>query len=276
MSINNCTKNSDNFQAWVYLFDFPIRQFSFGLRILQIKGYNTRSMKIDILTLFPKMFTGPFDESIVKRAQDKGKVEINIHDLRSFGEGERKTVDDRPYGGGVGMLLKVDIIDKSLSSLFAGHKSPNTKIVLLDATGNKFTQGKAQQLAKLKHLILIAGHYEGVDHRVHEHLADEVISIGDYVLTGGELPAMVVTDTVVRLLPGVLEKPEATTSESFSPVTNHQLPITTLEFPQFTRPEEYKGWKVPDVLLSGNHKEIAKWREKEALKKTKKVRPDLF
>jgi len=233
-------------------------------------------MKIDILTLFPKMFAGPFDESIVKRAQEKGKVEINIHDLRNWGEGERKTVDDRPYGGGVGMLLKVDIVDKAISSLITDHKSSNTKIVLLDAAGNKFTQSKAQQFSKLKHLILIAGHYEGVDHRVHEHLVDEVISIGDYVLTGGELPAMVVCDSVVRLIPGVLEKPAATSLESFSQYTISQSQHTLLEFPQFTRPEDYKGWKVPDVLLSGNHKEIEKWRKSEATKKTAKVRPDLF
>src|SRR3972149_12188435 len=174
-------------------------------------------MRIDILTLFPKMFAGPFDESIIKRAQEKGLVEIKIHDLRAYGEGERKTVDDRPYGGGVGMILRVDIIDKAISDLRKSSK--NTKVVLLDATGNKFTQKIAGGLSSVKHLILIAGHYEGFDHRIHEHLVDEVISIGDYVLTGGEIPAMVVTDSVVRLIPGVLEKPEATSSESFSPVT---------------------------------------------------------
>ncbi|OGM15502.1 tRNA (guanosine(37)-N1)-methyltransferase TrmD [Candidatus Woesebacteria bacterium RBG_19FT_COMBO_42_9] len=233
-------------------------------------------MQIDILTLFPKMFSGPFDESIIRRAQDKGLVDIKIHDLREYGEGERRSVDDRPYGGGVGMILRVDIIDKALSALVTNHKSPNTKVVLLDATGKKFTQKVAKDLSRIKHLILIAGHYEGVDTRVHEHLVDEIISIGDYVLTGGEIPAMVVTDAVVRLLHGVLEKPEATTSESFSPITNHQSPVTTLEFPQYTRPEVYRGWKVPKVLLSGNHKEIEKWRKSESLKKTKKVRPDLI
>jgi len=223
------------------------------------------------------MFAGPFDESIVKRAQDKGLAEINIHDIRSFGEGERRTVDDRPYGGGVGMILRVDIIDKALSSLIHNHKSPNTKVVLLDATGNKFTQSRSQQYSGLKHLILIAGHYEGVDYRVHEHLADEVISIGDYILTGGEIPAMVITDSVVRLIPGVLEKPEATEFESFSSAKTSDLsPRAYLEFPQFTRPDNYKGWKVPEMLLSGNHKEIAKWRKEEALKKTTKVRPDLL
>src|SRR4030067_2729966 len=161
-------------------------------------------MQIDILTLFPKMFSGPFDESIIRRAQDKGLVDIKIHDLRENGEGERRSVDDRPYGGGVGMILRVDIIDKALSALVTNHKSPNTKVVLLDATGKKFTQKVAKDLSRIKHLILIAGHYEGVDTRVHEHLVDEIISIGDYVLTGGEIPAMVVTDAVVRLIPGVL------------------------------------------------------------------------
>lgn len=224
-------------------------------------------MKIDILTLFPKMFSGPFDESIVKRAQEKGLVEVKIHDLRAYGEGERKTVDDRPYGGGVGMILRVDIIDKAVSALKQNNKG--TKVILLDATGKKFTQAVARDLSQEKHLILIAGHYEGFDHRVQEHLVEEVISIGDYVLTGGEIPAMVITDGIVRLIPGVLEKPAATELESFSS-------DSALEHPQYTRPDDYKGWKVPDVLLSGNHKEIEKWRKEESLKKTKKVRPDLL
>lgn len=223
-------------------------------------------MKIDILTLFPKMFAGPFEESIVKRAIDKGLVEINIHDLRAWGEGERRSVDDRPYGGGVGMILRVDIIEKAVSELKKGSKS--TKVILLDATGKKFTQSMARELSQAEHLVLIAGHYEGFDHRVHEHLVDEIISIGDYILTGGEIPAMAVTDAIVRLVPGVLEKPEAISLESFSE--------KLLEYPQYTRPEDYRGWKVPEVLLSGNHKEIEKWRKEMALKKTKKVRPDLL
>ena len=223
-------------------------------------------MKIDIITLFPKMFAGPFNESIVKRAIDKGLVEINILDLRNWGEGERRSVDDRPYGGGVGMILRVDIIEKAVSEL--KKSSQSTKVILLDATGKKFTQGLARELGQADHLILIAGHYEGFDHRVHEHLVDEIISIGDYVLTGGEIPAMVVADAIVRLIPGVLEKPEATSLESFSE--------KLLEYPQYTRPEDYRGWKVPEVLLSGNHKEIEKWRKEMALKKTRKHRPDLL
>lgn len=205
------------------------------------------------------MFTGPFEESIIKRAQDKSLVEINIHDLRKWGLTERRTVDGRPYSGGAGMILRVDVIDKTLRSLIIKHKQSlalraKPSIILLDATGEKFTQQKALQLSKVKHLILIAGHYEGVDHRVHEHLVDEVISIGDYVLTGGEIPAMVVVDSVVRLLPGVIGKKESLIEES------HNKP-GYLEYPQYTRPEKYKGWKVPEVLLSGNHKEIEKWRK---------------
>ena len=222
-------------------------------------------MKIDILTLFPKMFSGPFDESIVKRAQDKGLLDIQIHDLRDYGEGERRSVDDRPYGGGVGMILRIDIIDSALRKL----RNKESRVVLLDAGGEKFTQKKAVELSKVEHLILIAGHYEGVDARVHEHLVDEIISIGDYVLTGGEIPAMVIADAVTRLIPGVLPKPGAIELESFSEEN-------LLEFPQYTRPEKYRSWKVPEVLLSGNHKEIEKWRKQESLKRTKKVRSDLI
>lgn len=210
------------------------------------------------------MFSGPFDESIVKRAMEKELVEISVHDLRDWGEGERKSVDDHTYGGGVGMLIRVDIVEKALSEL----KTPKSRVILLDAGGNKFTQEKAKELSKESHIILVAGHYEGFDARVEERLVDEVISIGDFVVTGGEIPAMVITDSIIRLIPGVLEKEDATRLESFS---NSSL----LEYPQYTRPEEFKGWKVPDVLLSGNHKEIEKWRRQEALKKTKKVRPDL-
>ena len=218
-------------------------------------------MKIDILTLFPKMFEGPLTESIMWRAQDKKFAKITIHDLRKWAIDERGSVDDKPYGGGAGMLLRVDVIDSALKSLATDHRSPLTKVVLLDARGEKYTQKKAYKLSKLKHLILICGHYEGVDHRIHEHLVDEIISIGDYVLTGGEIPAMVLTDSIVRLISGVI-KPESLAEESFSPITSHQSLVTNTEYPQYTRPEEYKGWKVPKVLLSGNHKEIEKWKRK--------------
>ena len=214
-------------------------------------------MKIDILTLFPEMFKGPFEESIVKRAQDKSLVEINIHDLRKWGLDDRRTVDDRPYGGGVGMLMRVDVVDSALQSLKGKSKSEKVKTILLDAAGGTYNQEKARQLAKIEHLILIAGHYEGVDHRANEHLVDEVISIGDYVLTGRQIPAMVIVDSVVRLIPGAVGKEESIKDES------HSAP-GYLEYPQYTRPEEYKGWKVPKVLLSGNHKDIKKWRKESS------------
>lgn len=207
-------------------------------------------MKIDILTLFPDMFKGPFDASIIKRAESRDLIKIEVHDLRKWGESDRRNVDDRPYGGGVGMIIRVDILDAAISKL----KTKNSKVLLLDATGTKYTQQKAQELSKLEHIILIAGHYEGVDHRVHEHIVDEVISIGDYVLTGGEITAMVLVDSIIRLLPGVLGKDESSADES------HKEP-GYLEYPQYTRPEDYNGWKVPKVLLSGNHKEIEKWRK---------------
>jgi len=206
-------------------------------------------MKIDILTLFPDMFNGPLTESIMWRAQDKDFVKIEIHDLRRWAIDERGSVDDKPYGGGAGMIIRVDVIDKALEKL----RTKDSKVILLDARGEKFTQKKAQNLATSKHLILICGHYEGVDHRIAENLVDEVISIGDYVLTGGEIPAMVLTDAVVRLIPGVI-KEESLKEESHSTKN-------VLEYPQYTRPEVYRGWKVPKVLLSGNHAEIEEWRK---------------
>jgi len=211
------------------------------------------NMQIDILTLFPEMFTGPFDASIIKRAESRDLIKMEVHDLRKWGEGTRRNVDDRPYGGGVGMILRVDIIDTALKDL----RTKQSKVILLDATGTRYTQQKAHELSKLDHIILIAGHYEGVDHRVHEKLVDEVISIGDYVLTGGEIPAMVLVDSVIRLIPGVLGKDESSVDES------HKEP-GYLEYPQYTRPEDYKGWKVPEVLLSGNHKNINDWRKEKS------------
>jgi len=232
------------------------------------------AMKIDILTLFPEMYTGPFAESIVKSAQEKELVEINIHNLRDWGIDERKTVDDRPYGGGIGMVLRVDVIDSALKGIGA-EKTKGSRVVLLDAGGEKYTQKKAEEYSKLDKLTIICGHYEGVDARVHENLVDEIISIGDFVLTGGEIPSMVIVDSVVRLIPEVLER-EATQKESFSLSTDDDTPNTILEYPQYTRPEEYQGQKVPKVLLSGNHKEIEAWRKEKSLEKTKKVRPDLL
>lgn len=213
-------------------------------------------MQIDIITLFPKMFEGSMNESIMWRAQDKDFLKLNIVDMRQFGIDERRTVDDRPYGGGAGMIIRVDVIDRALKSLSTVHGNQPTSLsrltVLLDAGGQKFTQKKAYEYSKLDELVLICGHYEGIDHRVHENLVDEVVSIGDYVLTGGEIPAMVITDAVTRLIPGVI-KPESLAEESHTSMDS--------EYPQYTRPENYNGIKVPEILLTGNHKEIKKWRK---------------
>jgi len=219
-------------------------------------------MKIDILTVFPEMFKGPFSESILKRAQEKEIIKIKIHNLRDWATDKRRSVDDSPYGGGPGMIMRVDIIDRAIQSLTTHNSQLTTKIILLDAAGKVYTQQKAQKLSKVEHLILIAGHYEGIDHRVHEHVVDEVISIGKYVLTGGEIPVMVIVDSIVRLLPGVLGNPESLIEESFSqsPNTKYEILNTKIESPQYTRPSIYKGWKVPKVLVSGNHAEIIEWR----------------
>jgi tRNA (guanine37-N1)-methyltransferase len=224
-------------------------------------------MKIDIITIFPKMFQGPFEESIIKRAQDKSLVQINIHNLRKWTTDKRGTVDNRPYGGGVGMVMMAEPIVKAIEEL----KSSNTRVVLLSARGKLWDQEKTVAHSKEEHLILIAGHYEGVDERVTGFI-DEEISIGNYILTGGEIPAMVLVDSIVRLIPGVLEKEEATQIESFAEVDGR----TVLEFPQYTHPEDFRGLKVPKILLSGNHGEIEKWRKEQALEITKKNRPDLL
>lgn len=239
-------------------------------------------MIFDILTLFPGMFAGPFDQSIISRARKKQLVDVNLHDLRKFAIDKRGTVDDRPYGGGVGMILRIEPIYQSLQSILgtrvpAGPESSYSKklvrTILMDARGKRFTQAKAREYVRLEQLIIICGHYEGVDERVREYLVDEAVSIGDYVLTGGEIPAMVIVDAVTRLLPGVLEKPEAAKIESFSGLQNNIYSIyratpykersdgPDLEYPQYTRPEEFMGWKVPEILLSGDHKKIAAWRD---------------
>jgi len=224
-------------------------------------------MKIDIITIFPKMFTGPFRESIVARAQKKSLVEINIHNLRDWTKDKHKSVDDQPFGGGPGMIMRVDIVDRAVTDISKQFKK---KIILLTPQGKPFTQKKAQQLSKLEQIILICGHYEGVDERIRTQIVDEEISIGDYVLSGGELAAMVVTDTVVRLIPGVLGQKDSLKEESFSPATGG------LEYPQYTRPAEYKKLLVPKILLSGNHQQIKTWRQKQSLKRTKDKRPDLL
>ncbi|HEU6448632.1 MAG TPA: tRNA (guanosine(37)-N1)-methyltransferase TrmD [Verrucomicrobiae bacterium] len=221
-------------------------------------------MKIDVLTLFPAMFAGPLDESIIKRARKKGLLDLQIHDLRTWTHDRHRTVDDKPFGGGPGMLLKPEPLFEAVESL----RQKSTKVILLSPSGRKFCQPIAQELAKEKDLLFVTGHYEGFDERIRESLADDELSIGDYVLTNGALPAMVVIDAVARLLPGVLGDEESSHDESFS----HGL----LEYPQYTRPAEFRGMRVPDVLISGNHAEIEKWRREQAKARTKEKRPDLL
>lgn len=229
------------------------------------------SVCIDILTLFPDMFAGPFNESIIGRAVERGLVHISIHNLRDYTHDRHHTVDDCPYGGGVGMILKPEPLFEAVESIKSaviqrGEATP--RVVLLTPQGGLFCQHIAAEMANLKALLLICGHYEGIDERVREHLIDDEISIGDYVLTGGELAAMVVVDAIVRLLPGVLGADSALNEDSH---TNGLL-----EYPQYTRPREYRGWEVPPILLSGNHAEIARWRGEQSLSRTRQRRPDLL
>jgi tRNA (guanine37-N1)-methyltransferase len=221
-------------------------------------------MKIDVVTLFPAMFAGPLDESIIKRAREAGRLDLAIHNLRDYAHDRHKTVDDRPFGGGPGMLLKPEPIFEAVESLVQDA----TRVILLSPAGRPFNQAIAQELAGREHLLLVSGHYEGFDERVRGQLADDELSIGDYVLTNGALPVMVIIDAVTRLLPGVLGDDESARDDSFS----HGL----LEYPQFTRPAEFRGMKVPDVLLSGNHAEIARWRAEQARQRTRERRPDLL
>ena len=221
-------------------------------------------MRIDVVTLFPAMFAGPLDESIVKRAREAGVLDLRIHNLRDYAHDRHKTVDDRPFGGGPGMLLKPEPIFEAVEKL----ARDSTRVILLSPAGQAFSQAIARELAQLNDLLLVSGHYEGFDERVRQELADDELSIGDYVLTNGTLPAMVVIDAVTRLLPGVLGDDQSADEESFS--------RGLLEYPQYTRPAEFRGMKVPEVLLSGNHAEIAMWRVEQARERTKARRPDLL
>lgn len=234
-------------------------------------------MQIDIITLFPEMFEGVFDASILKRAQKEKLVKIKTHNLRKWAIDERGTVDDKPYGGGVGMILRPEPVFAAVAELKERYKKQLKKqkspshTILLSPQGRVFNFRIADKLSALPHLILICGHYEAEDNRIFEKLADEKLSIGDYILTGGEIPAMVLTDSVIRLIKGVLGKEESKEAESFQ-FTSKGL----LKYPQYTRPEEFNGMKVPEVLLSGNHGEIKKWRKEKALERTKENRPDLL
>ena len=231
-------------------------------------------MKISILTLFPEMFASPMNHSILKIAQQKEKIIVDYVNIRDFGIGKHRLVDDTPYGGGVGMVMRVDVVDAALRH--ARCKTPcNERVILLDPQGKKFDQKTSGTLSKLNHLILICGRYEGIDERIHT-LIDEEISIGDYVLTGGEIPALVLVDSITRLLPGVLGKDASSKSESFQETTIKNQTVTLLEYPHYTKPLIYNNQNVPEILLSGNHKKILEWREKQVIVRTKNHRPDLL
>lgn len=223
-------------------------------------------MRIDVLTIFPGMFTGPLSESIVGRARERGLVEIYIHDVRDFARDKHRTTDDYPFGGGAGMVMKPEPLFAAVESVLGQATGPY-RVMLMTPQGCLFTQDVAHKLATESHLILICGHYEGVDERVREALVTDEISIGDYVLTGGELPAMVVIDAVTRVIPGVLDE-ESVAAESFS--------SGLLDYPQYTRPREFRGMKVPDVLVSGDHEKVRIWRRRQALARTLERRPDLL
>jgi len=221
-------------------------------------------MRIDILTLFPGFFRGVFDESIVKRAKQKGLVEIYIHNIRDYTHDPHRKVDDRPFGGGPGMVMKPEPVFECVEKIGA----EGCRLIYLTPQGERFSQKKAEELSRRERLVLLCGHYEEIDERIRTALVGEEISIGDYVLSNGEIPAMVVVDCVVRLIPGALGDSESAREESFS--------WGLLDYPQYTRPAEFRGMKVPEILLSGNHEEIRKWRRKMALERTRKVRPDLL
>jgi len=228
-------------------------------------------VKFHIVTIFPEFFRGPFEHGVIQKAREAGLIEIHVHDLRTWTYDRHRTVDDRPFGGGEGMLLKAGPIFEAVEAVWPGYSkgsSEGSKAILLSAQGKKFDQAKAREFSGLKELLLICGRYEGVDERVAEHLADEELSIGDYVLSGGELAAAVVVDAVARLQAGVLGNETSSVDESFSEEG-------LLDWPQYTRPAEFRGWKVPEVLIGGNHEEIRKWRKSAAREKTRRQRPDL-
>lgn len=258
-------------------------------------------MRFDLITIFPEFFAGPLEHGIVRRARQGGLVQVHVQDLREFTKDRHRTVDDRPFGGGEGMVLKPEPLFEAVESLLGrsvgdsaseNPRDAKTAIVLMSAGGKLFRQETARRYSRLQRIILICGRYEGVDERVAQHLASEEISIGDFVLCGGELPALLVMDAVTRLLPGALGNEASSQNESFSApegmavgnnfgskTTSHQSPLTrhtVLDFPHYTRPAEYRGWKVPEILIGGNHAEVAKWRRAAAIEKTRRNRPDLL
>jgi tRNA (guanine37-N1)-methyltransferase len=258
-------------------------------------------MRFDLITIFPEFFSGPLEHGIVRKAREAGLIEIHVQDLRVFTKDRHRSVDDRPFGGGEGMVLKPEPLFEAVEFLVGDSMGEaeskreldsKTAIVLLSAAGKRFTQETARRFSELSHILFICGRYEGVDERVAEHLATEEISIGDFVLSGGELPAALIVDAVTRLLPGALGNEASSQNESFSQYvqpgddpsftgTQHtfgrlaQGANSLLDFPHYTRPADFRGWKVPEVLISGNHGEVAKWRRAQALEKTRRNRPDL-
>jgi tRNA (guanine37-N1)-methyltransferase len=247
-------------------------------------------VRFDLITIFPEFFAGPLDHGIVRRAKEAGLVHVHVQDLREFTNDRHRTVDDRPFGGGEGMVLKpgplFDAVEKLLGHSVGDAQNkvpiePGTAILLMSAAGRLFSQVTARRYASLERVILICGRYEGVDERVAEHLATEEVCVGDYVLSGGELPAALIVDAVTRLLPGALGNEASTQNESFQHYEHKVRPIASgkgalLDYPHYTRPADFRGWKVPEVLISGHHAEVAKWRRQKALDKTRRNRPELL
>ncbi len=222
-------------------------------------------LEINIVTIFPEMFSSPFNESIIKRAIEKGLAEIIVHNLRDFARDKHRVTDDYPYGGGAGMVMKPEPIAEAIERI--NEKSPS-RVIMMTPQGEPFTQQKAKKLSLENRITILCGRYEGVDERIREHFVDDEVSIGDYILTGGEIPAMVLADAVVRLIPGVLGAEASAAEDSFS---SHLL-----EYPHYTRPASFRGYEVPDILLSGDHEKISRWRKREALKRTLEKRPDML
>lgn len=251
-------------------------------------------MRFDIITIFPEFFSGPLDFGIVRRAREARLIETRVHDLREFTHDRHRTVDDRPFGGGEGMVMKPEPLFEAVESLTgveSAHAGEGIAIALLSAAGKLFRQEMARRFAKLERVVLLCGRYEGVDERVAEHLATEEISVGDFVLSGGELPAAMILDAVTRLIPGALGNQDSTVNESFSEVelaaerARHAVPLRQraradsqgiLDYPHYTRPQVFRGWEVPEVLVGGNHEEIRRWRREKALEKTLRNRPELL